>query len=206
MAGANVMALANYSDLLASISNWLHRGDLTTIAPDLVRLGESRMNRDLLIADRFTEATGTMVSPLAFPSDYWSMKSLVMVQGGYETPLRMISPEEYAIHKASGGFPYGFTEIDGAIRFASDASGTYAMRYYTTIPELSLSNQTNAILTKYPDLYLWASLAEAASFVGADDRMQLWESKYQNAVAAIKVDDDRRRFGGSILRQRAVTN
>lgn len=199
------MALANYSDLLTSISTWLHRGDLTTIAPDLVKLGEARLNRDLLTADRFAEVTGTMTNPITLPADYWSCKSLVMVVGNYENPLRMISPEEYAIHKAAGGYPYGFTEMEGELRITEDATGDYALRYFKAIPPLA-TNSTNSILTKYPDVYLWACLAEASSYVAVDERISLWESKYQNALAAIRVDDDRRRFGGSILRQRAVLN
>ena len=37
------MALSTYTDLQASVANWLHRSDLTAVIPDLVGLAEGRL-------------------------------------------------------------------------------------------------------------------------------------------------------------------
>ena len=51
------MALANYTDLLASIAGWLNRTDLTAVIPDFVTLAEARIARDLRLRRQVTLAS-----------------------------------------------------------------------------------------------------------------------------------------------------
>lgn len=198
------MAITTYDELKTAIRNWSNRGDLSTISSDLITLAEARMNRDLLISERITEDSGTVADPVVVPADYWSPKEMVISRGGGETVLRMVSLEEFSMHKDSGGYAAVFAEYQGGLIVAPTATGDYILRYYAKIPALSDSNTTNWLLTKYPDLYLWASLAETGVYINSDGRAGMYEGKYQQALAAIMLDDEKRRFGGSILRQRAV--
>lgn len=197
------MAFGNYSELKTSIASWMHRGDLSTVLSDFVALGEARMNRDLLIAERFAEETGTIADPFLVPDDYWSAKELSLVSGAYEYPLKMVSLEQIAMYKG-GGTTTMFAEFNGEFLLAPAASGSYVLRYYAKIPALSDSNTTNWLLTKYPDIYLWASLAEASIYAQNDARGALWEGKYQQSLSAILADNDARRFGGSTLQMRSA--
>ena len=67
------MALANYTDLLASVASYLHRSDLTANIPDFVVLAEARISRDLRIRKQITTTNLTSVAgtkTLALPSDW----------------------------------------------------------------------------------------------------------------------------------------
>jgi len=41
------MALANYTELKATIADFLDRTDLTTVIPAFIELAEAQMNRDI---------------------------------------------------------------------------------------------------------------------------------------------------------------
>ena len=41
------MALSNYTELKASIADFLNRDDLTSVIPDFITLAESQINRDI---------------------------------------------------------------------------------------------------------------------------------------------------------------
>jgi hypothetical protein len=70
-----------------------------------------------------------------------------------------------------------------------------------TLP-LSEDAQNNGLFLRYPDLYLAAALAEAAVYYQHDDRLQIWEGKYQQAVKEINIERERAEFGASAKRVR----
>ena len=41
------MALDNFTNLKASIADWLNRSDLTNVIPDFISLAEAQLNREL---------------------------------------------------------------------------------------------------------------------------------------------------------------
>ena len=45
------MALGNYTELQASIADFLNRSDLTLVIPDFITMAEADMNRTLRIKD-----------------------------------------------------------------------------------------------------------------------------------------------------------
>jgi hypothetical protein len=61
---------------------------------------------------------------------------------------------------------------------------------------------TTAILTAYPDLYLYAALTHAAPFVRDDARVQTWGTFYQGTVAKVNDEHERSRHQGSRIVQR----
>jgi hypothetical protein len=67
------MALANYTDLLASVAGWLNREDLTARIPDFVSLAEADFNRQLRVAAMVGRTTTTIaagVSRFSLPTDW----------------------------------------------------------------------------------------------------------------------------------------
>lgn len=58
-------------------------------------------------------------------------------------------------------------------------------------------------LARYPELFLFASVAEASPFLGEDARTPLWEQKYAQALAQANSDETWRAYSGSFLRIRA---
>ena len=54
---------------------------------------------------------------------------------------------------------------------------------------------SNPNVTEHPDLYLYGALCEAAPYLQHDERLPVWEARYQQAVREVRVQDDRLAYG-----------
>lgn len=93
--------------------------------------------------------------------------------------------------------PDCFYQIGNAIYLNCNTDYAYRMVYYAGIPSLSGANQTNWLILRNPNVYLYATLLELAPYLKDDDRINVWGSGYQNAIAALQRQDDHIRFGPS---------
>ena len=87
-------------------------------------------------------------------------------------------------HDQVSGKPTYFTIVGSNILLgiAPDSATTLQINYYKTISALSDDNTTNTILTNYPELYLYGSLAESAPFIMQDERINTWATLYKEAL------------------------
>jgi hypothetical protein len=90
------------------------------------------------------------------------------------------------------------------MRLVRGDSADLTLLYWQKIPALSDSNQTNWVLDRYPDLYLYASLRHAAALLPKDDRrvFEDWSPTSQSYLNEVKLEDWDARFSGSPLRAR----
>ena len=179
------MSIATYSELKTAIANWCNRDDLTAVIPDFVRLAEVRIKSLVKVRGDESEVSLTCKAGseyLDLPLDFKSPVALWMADSREKLPQLM--PQSMPFD-SNAGRP-AFWIIDGdRIKFncPADQDYTVALRY-TQAFELSDSNYCNAILTAYPDVYLFGSLVEAASYL-ADERGMAWEQRLQSAVQAM---------------------
>jgi hypothetical protein len=68
---------------------------------------------------------------------------------------------------------------------------------------LTVSNTSNWLLADSPDIYLYASLLQAAPYLQDDQRITVWAALYTSALNDLKVSDERSRMATSALRMRA---
>ena len=80
---------------------------------------------------------------------------------------------------------YNITQGEIELFPTPDATHNLEMYYYGKIPALSASNATNAVLTFFPDAYLYGSLVHTAPYLGDDQRTQVWAALYQSTIDAI---------------------
>ncbi len=76
---------------------------------------------------------------------------------------------------------------------------------YDPIPlgaNVSGDADTQFLLTRHPDLYLYGALVESAPYYQHDDRLPLWEQRYQAAVTSVNIERERAKFSGSPKRVR----
>jgi len=202
------MALDTYSGLKSAAASWLARSDLTASLPDFVTLAEARINRELRIREMLAQATGSIaVQSIALPGDFIEPVLLVL-DTATDLPLEFRPPEDAQLRSggSTSGQPKYFTVLGGQIRLypTPDTSYDYTLDYYATLDALSDTNASNAILVKAPDLYLFATLCEAEPFLQNDERVALWEARYQNARAVLNGADQRSRRSAGVQRMRVV--
>jgi len=163
------MALSNYADLLASVSDWMARTDLSGNAGDFVALGEARLNRELTPVELNTTLTGTLNDPKI---DISSLSMAAPVALFLDDGI--IPAEMELTQKADGTFPYQtlslrprYWAIDGTdIVFNCPLDQAYSFRFrFKQRFSLSEAAPTNWLLTYHPDVYLAASLVWGGLFI-----------------------------------------
>jgi hypothetical protein len=198
------MSITTYAELKTSISNWLARSDLNTYVGDFIALGEKRIYRDLRIRAMETAMNSSIASGvIAVPSGYVAMKYAYIEANPIWKLARKDAEwiyEQYPT-RAADGQPYFFAREADNFIFGPYPDSTYTVKgvYYKRLDALSDSNTTNWFVANAPDLLLFASLCEAAPFLKADNRIQVWEAKYGMVKNSVQLEDDQEEFSGSPL-------
>ena len=192
------MAITNYTELKASIADWLNRTDLTAQIPDFISLSEARLNRILRVREMITRRmTQTSNQYVAMPGDFLEVYQLELDPGSKNAAgLQYIGPNEMARNQANSltGPTRYYTIIDGAFELnPAPTSGTTTLylTYYAKIPALAEDNLTNWLLTKAPDLYLFMSLSHAAPYLNNDERIPVWSQMASSAFDELTMDSER---------------
>ena len=198
------MALSNYTELQASVADFLNRSDLTDVIPDFIRMTEAELNR-VLRTREMSVRTRAPVSEqyVKLPDDYLGMRNIELVTSPV-TVLEYRNLENLDAHRASDatGKPIFYSIMQNNIEFAPvpDSEYTLEIVYYQKIPQLGTEVTeftTNWLLDSHPDIYLYGSLMQSAPYLQADERIGVWAGKFQQVLEQLKTSDEKARFSGT---------
>jgi len=205
------MALTTYTELKASIADWLNRTDLTTQIPDFISLAEAQIERQLRTRQMLTRTTLTIDAEFeSTPADFLEVRTLKLTGTNPITPLTfmtMDSLDEQSTIDIGSGKPKYFTVVGTEFRFVPTPDASYASEivYFAKLNKLSTSVATNFLLTSSPDIYLYGSLLQAAPYLLDDARIPVWSALYERALSDLQLADDRGATSGGKLLTRAKT-
>ena len=205
------MALTTYTELKASIADWLNRTDLTTQIPDFISLSEAQIERQLRTRQMLTRTTLTIDAEFeSTPADFLEVRTLKLTGTNPITPLTfmtMDSLDEQSTIDIGSGKPKYFTVVGTEFRFVPTPDASYASEivYFAKLNKLSASVATNFLLTSSPDIYLYGSLLQAAPYLLDDARIPVWSALYERALSDLQLADDRGATSGGKLLTRAKT-
>ena len=195
------MAITTYAELQAAAANWLVRADLTARIPEFITLAEARLNR--VMRTRLTEAevplaAGTGVRSVPLPAGFTEPLRLWIERTGGREELPFLEASLLAA-TALRGEPGAWT-VDGAnVGFDRPCDQAYAFTL-RLLRRFSLSDAapTNAVLSDFPDLYLFATLSEAAPFLRDPELAAAYETKLARALAEANAQEARSRAAGTL--------
>ena len=195
------MAITTYAELQAAAANWLVRADLTARIPEFIALAEARLNRVMrarLAEVEVSLSAGAGVRTLALPAAFTQPLRLWIERatGRDELPFREAG---LIAVSARRGEPAAWT-VDGAnLAFDRPCDQTYGFTL-RMLRRFSLSDSapTNALLTDFPDLYLFATLSEAAPFLRDAELAGAYESKLARALDEANAREARSRAPGRL--------
>ena len=175
------MAISTYAELQTAVSNWLDRSDLSSRIPEFIVIGEARIGREVRSRLQEQRVTATTDDYVNVPSDFLEMRSVWLTTSGRIIPLQYVATDAlFTMYPTTtSGCPKYFTIFGDEIRFGPlpDSSYTIELWYYKKLE--ALADESNALFTRNPDLYLYAALCAAVPFLKNDNRIQVWESLYQ---------------------------
>jgi len=208
------MALTNYTELKATLANWLNRSDLTTeIADDFIKLAEADFNSKLRVRAMISQANVTVnAETAALPTDFLQIRDFYILNGQTKVPLTYTTPAQMDTTSGTSttGLPTTYTILGDTFRFSPkpDATYTAVINFYKRFSALSSTVATNFILTNHPAIYLYGSLFHAANFLGGinPQQIQTWQLMYSTAMERLELNDREDEYNGSPLQVRTVTS
>lgn len=195
-------SLDNYDDLLIAVEAWLNRTDLSDRVPDFIRLAEARFRRMLVMPDMETQVTFDAKAGLPVPTDLDSILSITLL--GLR-PLELMSPTGFeTLPPGCKGTPSKYTLVAGNIVLwpAPDQCYKALLTYRANLPSLAAGVQSNWLLAKHPDAYLFGALVQAEFYGWNDDRLPLVKGALDEILDEITKTGNRARYGGGPLIQR----
>ena len=200
------MALSTFSELKASVANYLNRDDLTSVIPDFITLTENRINRELRSRANVTRVTTTTTSGTDiydFPADLIELRSVSYVSGSTKNALSYMTPEsgtrEYGT--TANGAPRAYSSLGKVLKLipTPDAAYTIELIYYNQLASLSDSRTTNNILTEFPALYLYGACLEGAIFLNDSDEITRFDAIFNRTLSDIQQSEEKARYGGNVM-------
>lgn len=207
------MAFSNYNDFRVGVQTLIEGDDTagSTFSVNtldiFISLGEARVHD----GDNATPGlrASTMVTALseaitanaaALPDD---LIQLHQVRLSGKPPMDVV-PLDRVNRLRTEGFgnsnPQYAAQDGDTLTFWPEASGTVIGSYYAR-PE-PLEDGLHATFLRYPQVYLYAALYEAALFLGMDSKMQIWESRWRSLMDGANHSERMRVYGGGRLRVR----
>ena len=200
------MAVSNYSELKASIADWLDRDDLTSQIPDFITFAEKQMQRQVRHYKMVERSSGALDSQYsAVPAD-WLETIRFSISSGDTFALEMTTINDLMTRRQNtrntSQRPQFYAHIGETFELFPTPDTTYTMElvYYQEIPALSPSQTTNWLLTDAPDAYVYGALTQAAPFLGEDERVQTWAQLYANAISGLNAASDRTKQSSAGMR------
>jgi hypothetical protein len=150
---------------------------------------------------------------VSLPTDCKSLKSLYFDDGTRSGEIDVTSPQELAnwkrdIYGVTAGVPQKAAIISNGSKLAlvptPDTSYTAKIVYVVKLTRLAggSNSATNWVLTDHSDIYLFGSLLEATPFLKNDERIPVWESKFEKAMAEMTAFLWNRQFSANTLKPR----
>ena len=221
--------ITSYQTLKDAVARWLYReteSDIDDRASELVQLGEARIRRNqewfsqVYSLENGGNPLSVSANPTVLPALIKQILNIWASTGAWKHTIEIVPVSQWrdlaASNRDAAGIPTKaviIPEMDGwpttgaklyLWPFPGLTNDPFAIdfKYIKDLAPLSTSNPSNGLLTRHPDLYLYAALAESAPFYQHDERLPLWEQRYQQIVREINIERERAEFGGGPKRPR----
>jgi hypothetical protein len=208
----------DFTTLCGQIADYANRQDWPQgLVAFFVQQAEQKFNSDLRVDRMIATAQNTVTCNCSTLPDDWLESDLMLIQNPNQPtgwgPIHYMPRDEFFRRPATpssniGWFlnntTYGYYTIEGrTIWFGGPPNATegvlYQLNYYQEVPVMATVG-SSWVYTKYPKLYLFASLANADFHAVGEEQLALLMGQQADAMIA-KLNDNHRlaRASGSRL-------
>jgi hypothetical protein len=197
------MALDTQENLIKTVIDYSHRGDLGTKMEDFITLAETEMLSNpiaplkLNISEEVSTVPTTTTSRLlALPSGFQSSRKFSIAIDDSIYVLKYRTPSALKINSNTGA-PCFFTIRGSEIEFdrVPDKVYTVTFTYFAGFQPLTTANQTNIVLTKYPNIYLYGCLRQVFLYTQDTQQASIYANEALSAVDSANKAEKAGRYG-----------
>lgn len=202
--------IGTYSGIVSFVTAHLQL-DAETVAqlPNLIRMGELKLKRQILTPERETVATSPTEpgdQTVALPADF---RQAISVSIDSEPPLEQVTLhvlQSQYWQQGTPGKPVAFSITNGALYFGPvpDAEYSVALTYQAELTPLTEDSVANWLTNTNPDAYVYATLAEAEAFRGNIEAASVWAGQLDVVITEVNDEGNRYRSSGPIRLRSSV--
>lgn len=196
-----------YATLTEAIKDYLERNDAALVdsIPLFMMLGQRRIARDLKILGLKVAITSNFIpneSVFAKPTRWLNDSSFNIATGENQQNRTFLLQRSYEWCRlywpdptVTGTPKYYASDYNYNFWFVvptPDFSYPYEILYYETPQLISETVSTNFLTGSAPEVFLYATLLETASYLKDDERIAVWTNYYEKAKSALGEEDQRR--------------
>ena len=188
-----------YDSLNTMVLQYLERRDAAVVEaiPTFITLAEFEIAQQIKTLGQMqvVESTMEIGNPvIQKPARWRKTVSMEVSSAGAKSPVLLRKYEylkSYTPNATTTGLPLFYADYDydhWLVAPTPDQAYPFEVLYYERIAPLSSENQTNWITQNAPNAMLFGTLLQAMPFLKNDAR-QIFQQKYQEALASLKAED-----------------
>jgi len=188
-----------YDSLNTMVLQYLERSDAAVVEaiPTFITLAEFEIAQQIKTLGQMQVVTSNMTigNPvIQKPARWRKTVSMEVSLNSSKSPVLLRKYEYlklYTPNATTTGLPLYYADYDydhWLVAPTPDQAYSFEVLYYERIAPLSSANQTNWITQNAPNAMLFGTLLQAMPFLKNDAR-QIFQQKYQEAIAALKLED-----------------
>jgi hypothetical protein len=187
-----------YDNLVNTVKQYLERSDASVVEriPTFITLAEFEIAQQVKTLGQIqvVQANMNVGNPIIQKPARWRKTvSMTLNNGTQKSPvfLRKFEYLQSYNNEGSTGLPiyYGDYDYDHwLVAPTPDDDYQFEVLYYERLAPLSSENQTNWITNNAPNAMLFGTLLQAVIYL-KDDQRQIFQQKYDMAMAALKAED-----------------
>lgn len=164
------------------------------------KLATADINAALRVRDMEATTTLTGAASIALPSDFLGLVD-VYLDTDPRRPLRPTTAQAINRSHEASGIPTQYALVDGAMLLNPSPDGSYdvVLRYYASLANLSADSDTNAIMDKYPGVYVYGVLSHHASLIRDVEAASIYKAEFMKSVKLAQASDTSDRYSGAPL-------
>jgi hypothetical protein len=196
----------DYPAWVTGVKDWLDVDEYSDAKiGEFIELAQLRLDREL--NSYHMEATELLVSVdgnFTLPADFNRVRLVSLGGTGTYDP---VSKSEYVNQVARNESNRIFTiDANNLAIWPLVSDGTEIMfDYYFKTDHIQTGINVNMYTEHHADLLLWASMIEGFLYMTENDRLQIFEAKYQNAIEAFNFNPKRIKMGSTPLKRMVRT-
>lgn len=194
----------SYNSLVLMVQQYMERDDADFVAqiPNLIALAESsiaaelRTYLQLIVVETTLAPNQTVIDKPA----RWR-KTVSMKVNGQPILLRSQDYIAQYLSESDAGVPRYYADYDWShwnMAPLPDQAYPLEIIYYAEVQPLDETNQQNLWTAVAPQAMLYGTLLQAQGYLKALDKLPVWKSYYQDAMQALKQEDNSRRVDRNV--------
>ncbi len=190
------MPVADYADLVQTVSDYTGRGDMGAIIDRLIGLAELDIERTVQFGRQNVDVTLTLTTGrVALPTDFYAMRSVATTA----TPTVHLPRLSKHLEQTPDDYgPCGYVIDANEIVVLPKTTAQIKLAYFAKLPRLSASQPTNWLMDRAPDLLLSGAVYHAFTWAN-DDRATNAREQFAQRMVAVQKEESTRYWTNAVI-------